>query len=203
MSKAVFSVVVFLALTNLPTANATPKYDPYGVQNDVAVAEVLGGGWRILYQGLYSESLPSVPALFRGACDRVMLASKRVGSLTFDVLSAIETDVFAPLNTPLNTSIQSNGAQWYKNDQSLGFAGLGAAINQTSADTNGLEDRHRLSWHTIRLVDEPATRLNPGWRSGNNIRLDKSKEWERFVLTTTMPSSSAQSGQVNSCLHLG
>lgn len=203
MNKTVSSLVIFATLIRIPSANAMPKYNPYGVQNDVAVALVLEGGWRILYQGLYSEGMPSVSALFRGSCDQLMLASRRVGSPKFDVLSTIETDVYVPLNTPRHTSIRSNGAQWYKNNQSMGFAGAGDVIRQTSADTNGLGERDRLSWHTIRIFNKPNTELNPGWRSGNNIKLDDSDQWERLILTTIEPSSARQSKGRGSCLPLG
>lgn len=203
MKKFVFSLAVLVTLLLLPTANAQPKYDPYGVQNDVDVAHVLEGGWRILYQGLYSEGMPSVATLFREACDQIMLASRKVGSLKFDVLSTIETDVYVPLNTPRHTSISSNGAQWYKNNQSMGFAGLGDVINQASADTNELGARDRLSWHTIQIRDELNTKLNPGWRSGNNIKLDKSDQWERFILTTIAPSSATHSTGEENCLPVG
>ncbi len=191
-----------LACSTLTTeAQSQPNYDPVGVQNDVPVETVLSGGWRVLYKGLYKDGMPSLPALFRGACGKIMLAGKRINAANFDVLAAIETDIYVPLITPRHETVFSNGAEWYKNDQSMGFAGKGDTINQTSADTSRLFERDRLSWHTIHIRGETDTRLNPGWRSGDNFKLEKSNQWERYLLTT-IETNNTTSGN-GGCVPIG
>ena len=159
MRNTIIGFMILLATASISIAQSKPEYDPFGVQNDVLLETVLNGGWRILYKGLYRDGMPSVSALFRGSCGKIMLASKKVDAVSFDVLATIETSLFVPLVTPHHATISANGAEWYKNEQSLGFAGLGDVVIQGSADTNQLHERDRLSWHTIRIIGEKDNRL--------------------------------------------
>ncbi|MDX1785597.1 MAG: hypothetical protein R3210_05670, partial [Roseovarius sp.] len=126
--------------------------------------------------------------LFAGAGDKLMLATRRVGSTTFDLLATIGSNIFIPLQTAPNTTVVANGAGWYKNGRSMGFAGETDTINQSSADINGQSERDRLSWHTNVGGDrnDAASFLSGGWRSGDNTDLNSSDEWERLVLTANV-----------------
>lgn len=88
--------------------------------------------------------------------------------------------------TALNQTHLVNGAEWYFNSSSIGFAGAGDQIFQDSADgwdlfgpgaAGGLQN-DRLSWHTGSLDG-----IFGGWRSGENIWLNASQDWDRVVLT--------------------
>ena len=184
------ALVVATGLTSGAASAAT--YNPFGVQNDVAVADVVSGGWSVIYSGRMSQNA-SLTSVFAGAGDMVMLAARRVGSSTFDVLAAIDSAIFIPLQTSLNTTIDANGARWYKNGYSMGFAGATDAISQNTADVQAQTERDRLSWHTNwtgyapdQNASDPAAWLSPGWRSGNNISLNSAANWERVVLTANM-----------------
>lgn len=193
-------LLMSLAISN---TEAAPDYDPFGVHNDVSIATVLNGGWRILYKGRFSEVLPSVADVLGRACGKIMLASKHLGSDRFDVLAAIDAELYQTLNTARNETLPANGARWYKNAYSMGFAGADDTINQTSADTRSLSERDRLSWHTVFLEREARLQMNGGWRSGDHHELNRSDEWERFILTST-PSPDRSSATANpNCLPVG
>ncbi len=200
--KKIVHALLFTSLAIGAVAQAEASFVPVGVQNDVAVGTVTGWGYVEIYRGTYSEefSLGDVLAPY-GDAAQVILAGHYVESEVFDVLaSASKAEVLTI--TDYNQTHTANGAEWYSNDSSLGFAGLGKAINQNSADTYGtsffnapgctltqscfqpdqVDERDRLSWATSDLNEVTA-----GWRSGDNVNLQSATDWERVVFVNTNP----------------
>ncbi len=167
------------------TVGWAATYNPVGVHNDVLVTDVLDGGWSIIHSETFGTRGTTMAELFDGAGSHIMLATRRVGARSFDVLAAIETAVYVPLYTARNRTILSNGARWYKNGGSMGFAGATDTIRQSSADVNGQSERDRISWHTRGGYNNAATSLSGGWRSGDNLWLNNTSAWERVILTAT------------------
>ena len=115
------------------------SYIPVGIQNDVAFDTVINDwGWEVVYRGPYSASGVSPNVYLNGIQegDAVMLAGLNNSTMTFDVLAATTFEHLTTV-TPQNQPNENNGALWYYNDQSIGFAGIGDSINQSSADING------------------------------------------------------------------
>ena len=179
-------LAVALAFGSVSTAQASTI--PYGVQNDVSNTTVASWGWVEHYVGAYGNQV-AVNSLFSGinANDWVMIGGRNVGSGVVDVLAAARlSDILT--TTGQDQTHAANGAEWYFNYSSMGFAGLGDQIHQTSADVigsghfgmdpNGIE-RDRLSWHG---GGENGT-VYGGWRSGSNVWLNSSQDWERVVWT--------------------
>lgn len=177
-----------LALAVAAFSAQAASYTPTGVQNDVDYNSVLNGGWSIVYQGAYGGSF-SLSNVFDGiaASSKIMLAAKHVTSSVFDVLAWAGLEEVTQ-QTALNQTHQANGAEWYANGGSMGFAGLGDTIQQNSADINGSSnsgtpaERDRLSWHTGGGYNVAATSVNGGWRSGSNTGLNGSQDWQRYIL---------------------
>lgn len=183
-----------LSLATFGSASAS-AYLPYGPQNDVPISTVTGGGWTVVYSGDYGATA-SYDQLFGNIApgSYVMFAGSREGSTNFDVLAwAPFSDVTATTGT--DQTHAANGAEWYYNNSSMGFAGAGDQITQLSADVwdyvllypdwsnmdqyiPGLE-RDRLSWHRDYWN---ADFMQGGWRSGNNVWLNDSTDWDRYVL---------------------
>lgn len=159
---------------------------PTGVHNDVSFDTVTNDwGWSLLYRGSYSETNLSISSVFGGAGEYLMIGAIQKGSSTIEVLAAaLTSDV---LNyTPRNSTHTANGVEWYYNRHSMGFAGLGDTINQTTADTNGPDERDRLSWHTGATGDSFApTVIDGGYRAGSYYGLNFSTDWERVVFTAS------------------
>jgi hypothetical protein len=159
---------------------------PYGVMNDVSYDTVVNDwGWQVVYIGDYSANA-TYNDLFGSiaAGSKVMLAAIHDGSTTFDVLAAASLSDITTI-TDLNVTHAANGAEWYYNNNSMGFAGLGDTIFQNSADINGsafmgTPERDRLSWHTN--GSNSFLSIDGGWRSGDNINLNVSTDWSRLVL---------------------
>ncbi len=188
MKTTVAALIVATGLAGGSASAATVNY--IGPQNDVAVSDVLNGGWSVIYKGFFSDTDVPIANLFAGAGDQIMLASRRVGSSTFDLLATIDSATYIPLQTDRSATIVANGAQWYKNGYSMGFAGLTDRIRQSSADTSGRFERDRMSWHTDvglagRSPNNEASFLSFGYRSGDNY-LNSAANWERVVLTSNM-----------------
>jgi hypothetical protein len=189
-------VAVAGALAALSGA-ARADYNPVGVQNDVAYTDVINGGWSVVYRADYG-SFSSISSMFGSiaAGSMVMLAGIRDGSSTIDVLAAATIEDVL-LHTAHNATHAANGALWYSNGYSLGFAGLGDTISQSSADTSGWYERDRLSWHTgVSGTDwgnfqqdpnAPASVILGGWRSGDNTGLNDSTDWDKMVLVQAAP----------------
>lgn len=192
-----FPAAVAIAALFAVNAAQAATYNPIGVQNDISYAEVINGGWSVVYRGDYSANGVSIDSIFGGiaAGSKVMLAAIQDGSSNFDVLAAAaKEDVLT--YTAWNTTHLANNVNWYFNGGSMGFAGAGDTIYQTSADVvgagsfgrdpNGIE-RDRLSWHTSGTsgYNGVATSLNGGWRSGSNVWLNSSTAWDRVVLVQT------------------
>lgn len=177
-----------LALVFAAFSAQAASYTPTGVQNDVDYNSVLNGGWKIVYQGAYGATT-SISDLFGSiaAGSKVMLAAKNVASSVFDVLAWAGLEEVTQY-TGLNQTHQANGVEWYYNGYSMGFAGAGDTIQQNSADINGsananqTPERDRLSWHTGGGYNVAPTVVNGGWRSGDNIWLNNSQDWQRYVL---------------------
>lgn len=180
------AAVVVLALSS--TAVEAQTYAPVGVQNDVSYSDVINGGWSEVYRGDYGTYGVSIADIFNkiAAGSQVMLAAIQDGSTTFDVLAAASVEDILQVTAKNQTHI-ANGANWYFNGYSMGFAGLNDVIDQNSADIAGSGEwgysveRDRLSWHTSG-TDASDMTLNGGWRSGSNIWLNSSTDWSRVVL---------------------
>ncbi len=186
LSSAVTAVALFMG------SPAQAAFIPTGVQNDVSVATVTGTwGWTMISQGNYGGSM-SINDLFAGHGQYVMVGAMHANSGIIDVLAA---DLYATVTTQtaLNATTVSNGIGWYYNGYSMGFAGDTDTICQNSADTCGLAERDRLSWHTSLTAntwDQDSSALPlfvfDGWRSGDNYNIYEGTDWTRVVFTLDM-----------------
>lgn len=193
-NKMLKAAVAGLVLTLSHVAHAGVV--PFGVQNDVNFSTVTGDwGWTLCHRSNYGSSV-SIADMF-STCNGsyVMLAGALSTSDKIDTLAAaLYTDVTT--YTSVNTTTTSNGAEWYFNGYSMGFAGLGDVISQTTADTAGWSERDRLSWHTSMIAgswNQDST-LSPlhvfnGWRSGSNVSIYTGTNWERLVFTYNGPKN--------------
>ncbi len=182
-------LVCLLVITQFAVV-AQADYVPVGVQNDVALSTVLDGGWEIIYRCDYNNPDVLIDTVFAGAADNdlVMIAGIQDGSATIDTLAAAtKADILT--YTGHNVTHEANGALWYCNGNSLGFAGLGDVIYQNTADTNAQDERDRLSWHTNLSIgsrsNDEATYLSYGWRCGDNVWLNDTTAWDKLVLKYT------------------
>lgn len=180
MKKSI--IAALLAIATVGAAQAAPAYVATGVQNDVSYAAVVNGGWSVVYRGDYGQHFDLNAVINSiGAGKNVMFAALHDGASTFQLLSyATKEQVFT--ETDVNQTHAANGAEWYYNDLSIGFAGLGDLISQTSADTGGNgwgpnPENDRLSWHTDGLGS-----VEGGWRAGAFTGLNGSTEWDRLIL---------------------
>jgi len=181
------TLVLGLVMTMIFPTLAKTATIPYGVSNGVPLSTVTNiWGWSIVYSGGFGDQVP-LSTVFNGikATDHVMLASMSSVSKDIDVLAAaLLSDVTT--YTPLNVVHFANGANWYYNGWSMGFAGDGDTIRQGKADYSDMGESDRLSWHTsnpeiydTNFYNVPES-LYWGWRSGINAGLGDAT-WTRIV----------------------
>jgi len=184
--RVLLPCLLFLCLSCGP---ARAAFLPYGVHNNVLLSDVTGSwGWSQIYRGDYGADNIAIADMFAGHGDYVMLGGIADGSATIDVLAAVSWDEFTTY-TPRHVTHAANGAEWYNNNGSLGFAGPGDAIIQNPADANGLAERDRLSWHTYdsdTAFLSLASIVRSGWRSGSNLSLNSSTSWDRIIFTANI-----------------
>lgn len=186
-------IQLFIAAVSIATAlTAGPAYSPSGPQKNVAFGTVTGGGWTQCHASDYGAAM-TVASVFSGCTgDLIMLAGVENGSANIALLAwATATDVFTV--TAINTTHVANGSQWYFNINSMGFAPVGFAISQNTADTNsapgfgtvGDDGTQRLSWHTSGAGPGGApVNLTGGWRVGNATFLNSEPSgYTRYVFT--------------------
>ena len=183
--------VLLLGLILAHPGTAKAAVIPFGPQNHVLLTTVTGAwGWTQIYRGDYSVNSVAIAPILAAADDWIMIGGIRDGSATIDVLAAVRTSDFIT-HTNQNVTNLFNGSQWYYNGGSLGFAGAGDTIAQTQADTNGLAERDRLSWHTngpggfIGEYTASPTNIRFGWRSGNNTGLNISTDFDKIIFTAS------------------
>jgi hypothetical protein len=184
-SKCFKAAMTTVAIVSFSVSVNAATFNPLGPQNDVAQTAVTNGGWTQVYSGTFGTRV-DYNTMFNNLSDWVMIASARVGSNDFDLLASIRVSDFNDLPTGRNATSLHNGAEWYRNGGSLGFAPAGAVITQSSADTvRGPTADQRMSWHTFGGYASDPTVVNGGWRSGINTRLNRSSSWQRFVFTAS------------------
>lgn len=165
------------AILALPAvAQAAPVYYPSGPQ--VAVDRSATVGWKVCYQGLYSDTGVSLSQLL-SECDgdHLMLAGGPLVGSAWDVLAAApRADVLTDTGGS-STPHQANGTGWYfSSSYSWGFARAGDPISLGSCDTEGVNVDERLCWHT------DGGTLSGGWSSGPNRWLNSDPGFRRAVL---------------------
>jgi hypothetical protein len=188
-------LLVCLALLGTSITSAMAATVPVGVHNGVLLSTITGTGtgewgWTQIYRDDYGLS-ESISTMFAGHGTYVMLGGIEDGSSTVDVLAAISWTDFNTY-TAKNVTNAFNGAEWYNNNGSLGFAKLGDTIAQGKADTGTANPNQRLSWET--WTGSPAAysiladHVYSGYRSGNQLGLpDVNNTWDRIIFTNISP----------------
>jgi hypothetical protein len=154
------------------------------------MSTITAGGWTGCWSSTYGSEVSIEAATSQCSGDLLMMGGKSSDSDVFDVIAwAPRVDVmFDTFGT--NTPHTANGVGWYYSpNYSWGFAPQGAPINLNSCDTaaSGWSDgpngttAARLCWHTS------GGYIDGGWRSGANIGLNYSTDFERYLFTAQTP----------------
>ncbi|WP_439643834.1 PEP-CTERM sorting domain-containing protein [Gemmatimonas sp.] len=155
-----------LALVAVFSSSAQAQYNPFGVQQNVAVSTVTGGGWTQCYSATMAEWIGFNAENVLNACtqNEIMMSGRVRGSSTLLLLAAgnraaVTTNTSASNNGITNTV---NGADWYfAPNWPWGFAQLGGSVNKFECDTNAGDQRmclHTLAVGGFRIgsVEDPT-----------------------------------------------
>lgn len=184
--KRMIAIAASVAAMGILSAPAyAADYLPSGVQNNVSVGTVTGGGWTLCFSESYGAYGSSVASVLAGcSSDRLMLAGRQTGS---DNIMALAQAAFADVTFDTgtgNVTHNANGVEWYfSDDYSWGFAPGGSAVFRNSCDTVdasvGPTSGQRLCWHTGNGL------LEGGWRVGAAAGLNNSTAYERMIFAFT------------------
>lgn len=179
MIRYVVPLAVVGALFALPGAASAQTYAPVGVQSNVPVATVTGGGWTECHRETFASHNVNSIASISTACasSQMMMACRPVGSPTLTLLAqAPKVDVMFDTGTG-NVTHDVNGVAWYFNNSwSWGFTAVGNAVSRNSCDTNAGADRM--------CVHTGGGNTQSGYRCGTNF-LNGDPTWERVFYTAT------------------
>jgi hypothetical protein len=176
------------ALAAACAAPAAAVYLPVGVQTNVAMATVTGGGWTQCYAGSYALSGETLRSILDGCPgDRLMLAGGLTGGDTLMLLAeADRADVLFDVGQAQDGKHVANGVSWYYNDSySWGFAAADQAVYRDSCDASGVFNddtagmQFRLCWHTHNGL------LYTGWRAGADVWLNDDTAHMRYIFTNS------------------
>ena len=179
MKKILLAAAASMALAGLAAPAVASTYMPVGVQTNVALSTVTGGGWTQCYSSTYGTTIGSDNSIALAGCSasgNLMLAARETGSNTILLLAqAPYADVIFNVGNG-NTTHNANGVEWYYSPNfSWGFAQGGDSVSRGQCDTNGTNADKRLCWHTLSFTG--------GWRAGVNTGLNQSQEFERLIFT--------------------
>lgn len=187
--------IASIALVATLATRAEAQYNPFGVQSNVAVSTVTGGGWSQCYVATMSVFIGFNGENVLNQCtqNEIMMAGRETGSSTLLLLaSANRSDAIFDTGTgDLTTTHIANGAQWYfASNYSWGFTDLGDVINKFECDnTNGANS---MCLHTVNNAG--------GYRIGNITGLNNSDAYEKVfyqrngAIVTPEPASVALMG---------
>lgn len=179
MLRTVVPLAFASALFVLPNAaSAQATYLPVGVQSNVPVATVTGGGWTECHRETFASNANSIASISAAcASSQMMMACRPVGDPNLTLLAqAPKADVMFDTGTG-NVTHNANGVGWYFNNSwSWGFTTAGNAVSRNSCDTVGGTDRM--------CVHTGGGNTNSGYRCGNTF-LNGNATWERIFYTAT------------------
>jgi hypothetical protein len=183
LSLAALAVLSTAACAGSGTSDPGTAPPPFpvgkGIQQNLSLTSLQGGGWTVCYRDTYTGGAP-IFTILAGCTGKYMMLACRADGTT-DALALAAADQRSVVTTPDATSNHhvANGVGWYFNDMlSWGFFPASETVNLDPCDfdtgTQTMKDQ-RLCWHAVEGV------ISPGYRCGNND-LSTSSIWQRLVL---------------------
>lgn len=168
------TTIASLVLLATFAGRAEAQYNPFGVQQNVAVGTVTGGGWTQCYAATMSVAIGPSAQNVLNVCTQseIMMAGRQTGSSTLLLLaSGNRSEVIQDTGTDVLTTHAVNGAAWYfAPNYSWGFDILGGTVNKNECDVS--EGAFSMCLHTIDGVG--------GYRIGNVTSLNNSTTYEKI-----------------------
>jgi hypothetical protein len=154
-------------------------YAPSGVQANIPVATVTGGGWSQCYLDTYNTTMSTSTVLAGCTKARLMLACSSTGApttlqtLAWADRTSVTTDT-GPGQTNFTTTI-ANNVQWYFDSAwSWGFLPVGDSFTHFTCDSStAIDPTLRLCWET--------SGVGGGYRCGSDRNLSGSSTFQRIV----------------------
>jgi hypothetical protein len=178
MSIKKIAAITCLLLSAISSNASASFYNPFGIQHNVALSTITGGGWTQCYSSAMGVAIGNSAENVLSKCSgaNLMMAGRQTGSDTFMLLA--ETS-FAAATFNTGTSTQnvhaSNGANWYfAPNWSWGFSDIGSAVNLNSCDV--ASGNNKMCLHTLSSVG--------GYRIGSTAGLNSSTQYEKVFFVS-------------------
>lgn len=176
MSKKL--IAACLVLSAFATSASAGFYNPYGPQQDVALATVTGGGWTQCYASQMHVAIGSDARNVLSQCsgDYLMMAGRRTGETTFTLLAqASFADVTFNTGSRTQNTHNANGSDWYfGNNWSWGFVEAGDDVWLGECDVTA--GARSMCLHTMDFTG--------GFRIGDTLGMNFSPSYEKVFFVS-------------------
>lgn len=148
-----------------------------GPQYQLSPTVLSSGGWTECHTSDYSTVLSSsILSTIQSQCNRgkLLLACKPASAVNYTLAAmGMRNDVLYNCGTIINCTNVANGVAWYfSTSYSWGFADPAYSVYRYGCDTNFVNSRARLCWHTDG---------NAGYRCGSSTGLNSNGSWLRSI----------------------
>jgi hypothetical protein len=147
-----------------------------GIRQNIAEAEVLGGGFEMCWSGLYGGSA-DINVILAACNEGILLLGCRPVNQPNLTLAAMgqRAEILTDLGRQRDGVHNHNGVDWYYSPvHSWGFVAQGTGVSRNSCDTSRVQSELRMCWHTSN------NRISSGYRCGNTF-LNGNNGWQRLV----------------------
>lgn len=185
IAAAVKILSVTCALAVVGAAQAQAQYNPVGVQTNVALSTITGGGWTQCYAAPFAAAIGNNAEAILSPCtgNYLMLAGRATGSSTMLVAaSGLRSAIIQNTGQTNYTTHTVNGAEWYFSPQwSWGFVSADDPDGVYNNQCDVSNSPKSLCMHTFSWVG--------GYRINNNTGLNYSNDYEKVVFQNNDPNS--------------
>lgn len=188
--KSRYTIALGALLGLLGTAaSASPTYMPVGVQSNVGMATITGGGWTQCYVSTFAVAIGNSGENVLNTCqgDYLMMAGRRTGSDTFLTLAAaLRADTIFDTGQTSNTHTANGAEWWYSSNWSWGFTAAGDTVSNNQCDTSN--SPNSMCLHTFSWVG--------GYRINNITGLNGSTDYEKVFFVADAGSAVPEPGGI-------
>jgi hypothetical protein len=178
MKNSIKNTVIALACSAAGAAFAAPSYMPEGVQTNVGIGNVTGGGWTQCYVADFATPIGNNAESVLNACtgDYLLMAGRESGAEWFEVLAAtLRSEAIFVTGQNSNTHMSNGANWWFAPNWSWGFTEADDMVNNNECDLSN--SPKSMCLHTFSFVG--------GFRINNITDLNSSTGYEKVFYTAS------------------
>lgn len=168
---------------------ANPVYLPTGVQTNVSLLTIAGGGWTQCYVASMGTPIGDHAENVLNACteDYLMMAGRQTGSDQFmSLAAALRADTIMDTGHTSNTHLANGSEWWFSDNWSWGFTEAGDTVSNNECDVG--DSPQSMCLHTFSWVG--------GYRINNISGLNDSNDYEKVFFQANASQNVPEPGSI-------